>query len=216
MYTVNQNSKIIMTYVQSYNQDEEIFYVDYNKSMSFENEDALVLFLARCINDHFSRCDYLDDQLLCPTDVTLDYNEYGDVTYKESKHYWFHTKDNRTIDIRPYYKQAEKMVMDYKNGLIDDLSQPYYTRRRYYRGRKHYTVTRGRCVHYFSNLKKSYIDQDFDLSHYHIKNDKLKSWSIYGWSRKSCGWKDKKYRKQWMHNAVEKEFHEKNKAKKYI
>lgn len=195
------DTRIFLTEIAGYDPTTHTVYTN-KPDIVFEHASALIDFLIRNTRlNYYKRnyeCIYMTEQNLTGNDTTAIYEtrSTGDSLYTERhetlKKYWFHDKKNRTIDVRIFMPTiVKKLKYGYK---------PAYNRSRQYPKKRYHTHIRYKKETYIQTVKHDYpVEYELNGCTYKLQPRKrdLTHSSI---SARSSGWKNNKYKRQWMHN----------------
>lgn len=220
-----------MSEICDYNSKTNTFYLTPGKpEIVFKNKTHLIHTIARYIDKNNSDdpnnwlSNWINRQNMTGTDIVVYTNEYNEPVYTAYRDLWFHTEDNKTIDIRNFWPEIVKTVRAIDSGMIKPYPSPikrFYWKRHGIRPTSHtysnyrYNIRIGRLAK-FATAVYDYEDENYKI-HLRPRGRDLEMktvwWDDFG-RRNSTGWKTKKYKKQWEHNVATKFFHDQNKARK--
>lgn len=220
MYTVHNDSRIIMSPVLDYDRkaDGYVFAAGV-KTLVFQNETELI----RCLASHTDTHGYTDparwsnDLILrqaCKGRKarTRKFQSGWDTIRTETWDYWFHSADGRTIDVRNYWPAVVAAVR--RGDLRDEKLVGVHIQ-----GKKSHSSSSGGRKGCLGALVRAAVEEKFYDSegcliyHWKPRSKILETLRMVGdfdfpyegRSRHSTGWKDHKYRHQWEHNARKRE-----------
>lgn len=213
MHKIHHDTRIFMDKIAEFDKTTNTIYTK-KPAYVFENAAALITFLAKHTRLTYHKtysCIYIEEQNLTGTDLTAIHESRmtNDGLYTEThyilKPYWFHDKNNTTIDIRKFLPDVIRQLQS-RTKTPYVIPAPMHT--------KTHTACRIKKETYVQTIKHNYTENyetdDTIITIPYRKTDNSHS-SI---SRHSTGWKSKKHKKQWMHNQIEKDKHTANKIRK--
>lgn len=234
MYPIQKNPRIYLIDVVEYNKKTKTYFINGEKIV-LKDENELIQLLVSTTNFHFSSNpinwtnEYVEWAMMSANDCVKWYDFNGNISV-QSRRYLFYDADGRILDIRNYWEKALAYIKDNIKkekishyGLMCPLVRnPLKKRCRFYRS--HPKSHAGKARRYTKNMSYARtIRQNYDEVYeyngytYVVKAKPKNNIGIYHYdhaARHSYGWKDKKLKKQWMHNEIEREKHMKNKSKK--
>lgn len=209
------DTRIFMTEVADYDKKSKTVYTK-KPDLIFQNTAELVDFLickTKLYNQNNYECLYVTEQNITGNDISsfreakiANNNKIYITTHQMLKRYWFHDKNNKTIDIR---NLMPIVVNKIKSGYY-----PYYSLKHSTHKRKYHSHLRHKRETYRQTIKQQY-DTEYEIGEFVYKLHPRKRDLTHSFvSRRSSGWKNNKYKCQWMHNQIQKDIHAANKTKK--
>lgn len=152
----------------------------------------------------YKRNNLFTNQNLTYNDTFLDYVYYNQPPVKRTKEYMFFTGGARVFDIRLILDDVYKEFI--KQYLADQSKKHtirYLDRSKHHRKRPiSHTIGEFRAGSKTreQRTKETCLEQGVKYRYKALPPAAAGDWDVYRYSRRSSGWKDHKYPKQWQHN----------------